>query len=608
VFHILNHATFKASLFMAAGIIDHEAGTRDMRVLRGLWRSMPITATLAMVAAAAMAGVPLANGFLSKEMFFAETLALESRGLVGTAVPIVATLAGAFAVAYSIRFIHDVFFHGDPVGLPRAPHEPPRFMRVPVEILVVVCLAVGMLPAMTIGPLLAIAAAPAAGGVLPAYSLALWHGFNLPLLMSAVALVAGIVLYFVLQRSFRLHEFDVLPVSAKRAFDAIQRAALRFAERMFHALPYHRLRGMLGFVFVAAIVAAAWPLARDGLGFSHPAAVPPSPAAALGVAGIGVWVVGVAASLAAAVLYRRRLVALILVGAVGLVVSLTFVLLSAPDLALTQLLVETVTVILMMLVLHYLPAQSPPEPGRVRKVADAAIALVAGAGVTAIVYAVLTRPFQSIAPYYLEKSYTEGGGTNAVNVIIVDFRGFDTMLEITVLAIAGLIVHVLLGRLRVPDSFEPARRDPTFNPLMLRAAARIILPFGVLISVYLLLRGHNLPGGGFIAGLVLAIVLILVRVAGGAPLPLPDALRHPVAIAIGIVLAAGTGLGAMALGYPFLTSTFGHPVLPVVGEVPLASAALFDLGVFITVVGATLLALVVPALLGSERRERGARR
>jgi multicomponent K+:H+ antiporter subunit A len=326
------------------------------------------------------------------------------------------------------------------------------------------------------------------------------------------------------------------------------------------------------------------------------------------VAGIGVWVVGVAASLAAVVLYRRRLVALILVGAVGLVVSLTFVLLSAPDLALTQLLVETVTVILMMLVLHYLPAQSPPEPGRVRKVVDAAIALVAGAGATAIVYAVLTRPFRSIAPYYLEKSYTEGGGTNAVNVIIVDFRGFDTMLEITVLAIAGLIVHVLLGRLRVPDSFEPARRDPTFNPLMLRAAARIILPFGVLISVYLLLRGHNLPGGGFIAGLVLAIVLILVRVAGGAPLPLPDALRHPVAIAIGIVLAAGTGLGAMALGYPFLTSTFGHPVLPVVGEVPLASAALFDLGVFITVVGATLLALVVPALLGSERREKGARR
>ena len=152
VFHILNHATFKASLFMAAGIIDHEAGTRDMRVLRGLWRKMPITATLAMVAAAAMAGVPLANGFLSKEMFFAETLVLESRGFVGTAVPIVATLAGAFAVAYSIRFIHDVFFHGDPVGLPRTPHEPPRFMRVPVEILVVVCLAVGILPAVTIGP------------------------------------------------------------------------------------------------------------------------------------------------------------------------------------------------------------------------------------------------------------------------------------------------------------------------------------------------------------------------------------------------------------------------------------------------------------------------
>jgi multicomponent K+:H+ antiporter subunit A len=217
----------------------------------------------------------------------------------------------------------------------------------------------------------------------------------------------------------------------------------------------------------------------------------------------------------------------------------------------------------------------------------------------------MVRPGASYADFFLRESVPRGGGSNVVNVIIVDFRGFDTMFEITVLAIAGLIVHVLLGRFRVPDSFAPARRDTAFNPLILRAAARVILPFGVLVAVYLLLRGHNLPGGGFIAGLVLAAALVVTRIAGGSPLP--GRLVHGVVIAAGLAVAAGTGAGAIAFGYPFLTSTFGHPVLPIVGEVPLASAALFDLGVFVTVVGATLLALIVPALLGSPRRERGGR-
>ena len=154
VFHIINHATFKASLFMAAGIIDHETGTRDMRKLNGLWSCMPITATLAMVAAAAMAGVPLLNGFLSKEMFFAETLEQSTLGSISWIIPAFATIGAAFSVAYSLRFIHDVFFNGDPVDLPRIPHEPPRYMRVPVEILVGICLIVGLFPEYTMGDIL----------------------------------------------------------------------------------------------------------------------------------------------------------------------------------------------------------------------------------------------------------------------------------------------------------------------------------------------------------------------------------------------------------------------------------------------------------------------
>ena len=181
---MMNHATFKASLFMAAGIIDHETGTRDIRRLDGLYRCMPITGTLAIVASAAMAGVPLLNGFLSKEMFFAETVFVSAHPWVEAGLPLAATLAGVFAVVYSLRFGHDVFFGPPPRDLPRQPHEPPRWMRVPVELLVLACLVVGIVPAWSVGPLLAAAARPVVGGTLPEYSLAVWHGFNAPLLMS----------------------------------------------------------------------------------------------------------------------------------------------------------------------------------------------------------------------------------------------------------------------------------------------------------------------------------------------------------------------------------------------------------------------------------------
>lgn len=153
IFHMANHATFKASLFMAAGIIDHETGTRDMRKLTGLYRSMPITATLALVASAAMAGVPLLNGFLSKEMFFAEAVEMHMESWLDWIAPYVATLASLFSVTYSIRFIHGVFWGPKPLHLPKMPHEPPHFMRLPMELLVFVCLAVGIFPNVTIGPI-----------------------------------------------------------------------------------------------------------------------------------------------------------------------------------------------------------------------------------------------------------------------------------------------------------------------------------------------------------------------------------------------------------------------------------------------------------------------
>jgi multicomponent K+:H+ antiporter subunit A len=225
------------------------------------------------------------------------------------------------------------------------------------------------------------------------------------------------------------------------------------------------------------------------------------------------------------------------------------------------------------------------------------LATVAGVGAATIAWAVMTRPFDSISPFYLAQALPAGGGTNAVNVIIVDFRGFDTLGEIAVLGIAALIVFALLARFRVPETFVPAPADESWNPLLLQVVTRTLLPLAAMVSVYLFLRGHNLPGGGFVAGLVLAAAVMIVRVAGGATLPDGSGLAHARWIGAGLLVAGLTGLGSVAFGHPFLTSSFGHPVLPVIGELPLATAALFDLGVYLTVIGATLLALMTPAVL-----------
>ena len=595
LFHILNHAVFKASLFMAAGIIDHETGSRDMRQLNGLWQFMPITGTLAMVASAAMAGVPLLNGFLSKEMFFAETVDLDASHLIEWFVPVVATVAAALAVAYSMRFIHDVFFNGQPVGLTRTPHEPPRWLRVPVEVLVVVCLAVGIAPNWTIGPVLA-AMVDGTLGMRPEYSLALWHGFNAPLLMSCIALAAGVAVYFGLQRYINLHSVTRLPVSGKHVFDAAVGALETVAHQVVTRLPSTSLRGHLGWIVAAAIAAMAWPLSHFGFGQSP--TVISAGAGSYSVIGGLLWLLAVVAAFAATFNYRRRLTALVLLGAAGLAVSLMFVLFSAPDLALTQLLVEVATIALMMIVLHFLPQESPAEPGRSRQWRDAGLAGVAGVGIACVAHAVLTRPFASISPFYLAKAVPEGGGTNVVNVILVDFRGFDTIGEVTVLGASALLVYALLAGFHVHRDHRAADIMDDWNPLLVRTVTRLVLPLAALVTAFLFLRGHNLPGGGFIAGLVLACAILVLRIGGGGrPILDPVHLPYQPWVAAGLLIAALTGVGSMALGYPFLTSASLHPVLPVLGEIPVASAALFDLGVFITVVAATMLATISPGIL-----------
>ena len=360
VFHIVNHATFKASLFMAAGIIDHETGSRDMRKLNGLWHFMPHTATLAMVASAAMAGVPLFNGFLSKEMFFDEALDLGHLGLLGQIVPIAAVAGGLFGVAYSARFIHDVFFNGPPVGLPKTPHEPPRWMKVPVEVLVLICVVVGIAPAYTVGGIVHLAATEVYGAELPPYTLAIWHGFNLPLAMSAVALAGGLAMYWLLQRKYNLHLHAPSGWTGRLAYQKLMDGLLRAAGRVTAKVENGSLQRSLAWLLGAAVVVAATPFLGHALAPGERAAVAATPVAVV------VWLILAATVVALVALHRHRFLAVILAGVIGLVTTLTFVHFSAPDLALTQISVEVVSTALLLMGLarlfHRPPAGSTPRP------------------------------------------------------------------------------------------------------------------------------------------------------------------------------------------------------------------------------------------------------
>jgi multicomponent K+:H+ antiporter subunit A len=628
IFHLVNHATFKASLFMAAGIIDHEAGTRDMRKLSGLFRFMPFTAVLAMVAAAAMAGVPLLNGFLSKEMFLAEAVAGAGRHPLATALPVLATMASAFSVLYSLRFIHTTFFGPAPTELDRVPHEPPVWMRRPVEILVLLCLVVGILPAFTVGPFLRSAFVAILGPDLPYYSLAIWHGFNLPLVLSLVAMTLGIGLYVVFGKAINANlgggPLVIRWLNGGFLFEKTMTAVFRIAEagtKVFAARGVQQqLRAiMLVVVGVAVMAAAGW----GGLWFVAPdLAVPTLAELAFAL----LWIVGGACGVAAAWQAKyHRLAAVVLMGGAGLASCLSFLWLSAPDLAITQLLVEIVTTVLLLLGLRWLPKrlESIKVPAhlqrrsKLRRGFDLMLATLFGTGLAALSYAVMTRPalLEGVSRYYVEQAYALAGGRNLVNVILVDFRAFDTFGEITVLGIVGLTVFVLLRRFRpYEDSLaEPAqkrlqtasdrKRDDrtegdTLREVMLvpQVVMRWIFPFVILLAVHLYLRGHDLPGGGFAAGICLSIAFLLQYMASGARW-VEDRLeiRPALWIGSGLLIATVAGVGAWIFGRPFLTSFFQYADLPVLGRIPVASALVFDLGVVILVLGATVLMLVALA-------------
>lgn len=591
IFHIINHATFKGSLFMVAGIIDHESGTRDMRKLNGLFKMMPHTAVLAMIAAAAMAGVPLLNGFLSKEMFFEQAISASDSPLAIWTIPALVTIAAIFSVAYSLRFIHDVFFNGQPIDLPKTPHEPPRFMKIPVDILVVLCLLVGVAPMFLISPILTVAVASSLQTAAPAFSLAIWHGFNVPLLMSFIALVLGVAVYSVRHYLFAWHEKSLHEISGKAVFDWLLWKTIRFAKKTTDAFDQTHLQPAVSWTLAGALVLSMITFFQ----FSSPL-IGNRTLIEADIITILMAITLIIASALTVILHHKRLVSLIAIGVVGLVVALGFVKFSAPDLALTQLSVEVVTIVLLLLALFFLPQHTPQERSYIRFTRDGILSVSAGIAVFMLTMAVLSREYAPISGFFLENAKPGGGGTNVVNVILVDFRGFDTLGEIVVLALAGLCVFAMLEGLRLAAPSKDIdglswSHDP--HPPIMQTLTRLLFPLMLMVAVFIFLRGHNLPGGGFIAGLIASVALISQYLANGIDWT-NERLRvdmHRI-IWLGLLIATATGMVSMLLGYPFLTSAFTYLNWPVVGKFEVASAIAFDLGVFLVVVGATVMILV----------------
>ncbi|WP_299303620.1 monovalent cation/H+ antiporter subunit A [uncultured Litoreibacter sp.] len=594
MFHILNHATFKAALFMSAGIIDHETHTRDIRRLGGLRTLMPITFTIATLAALSMAGIPLLNGFLSKEMMLEEanhTVLFNSPYLV----PVLATIGSLFSAAYCFRLIGHTFLGPVRDDYPAKPHDPPVGLWGPPSLLVILVVVIGVAPFLA-EPFVKLVTASVLGEAaeVPKAYFKIWHGLVPALFMSIAAVVGGLLMMAVFNPALRFWDAAPRP-EAKTIFEAIIAFAVGLARRIIaplHDGAFSRYAAIMA-ITVVAVGYHAWITGTVGAPTRTPQTANP-----VQIAG---WLMLVAATGGLVFLHRNRLLSLILIGIVGLMVSVGFVFFSAPDLAMTQLTVEVVTIILLLLALNFLPNRTPVESTVLRRTSDTVVAVAGGLAATVLSYHYLLRDTvaPSISEFHLANSYKGGGGTNVVNVILVDFRGFDTYGEIIVLGIAALLIYALTEtllsgpvRARLLNRKPDQPRAGNMHPMMMVVMTRVIMPVVLMVAFYIFLRGHNEPGGGFIAGLVASIAVVMQYMASGFAWTTAR-LRYPYhgVIGSGVLIAGLTGIGSWFFTKPFLTSDFTYVRIPPFEKFELATAALFDLGVFLAVVGAVMLSL-----------------
>ncbi|MEO9648953.1 MAG: monovalent cation/H+ antiporter subunit A [Roseobacter sp.] len=607
-FHILNHATFKAALFMSAGIVDHGVHTRDIRRLGGLRHAMPITFVIASIAALSMAGIPPLNGFLSKEMMLEEAYHTElfhSHYLMAVLV----VLGSVFSAAYSFRLIAHTFLGPKRTDYPATPHDPGPGLWVPPAILVVLVVVIGIAPFLA-EPFVKIVTAAVLGDAaeVPTAHFKIWHGLVPALYMSFAATIGGLILLALYKPLLKL--WDAVPrPEAKAIFEGLVETIVKLAQSA--VLPLHNgsFSRYAGIATVAIVGAGYYAWATGSVGTPTRDI---QPAGSVAIAG---WLMLIVATIALVFLHRNRLLSLILMGISGLMVSVGFVFFSAPDLAMTQFTVEGVTIVLLLLALNFLPKQTPVESSVFRRGRDAVIAIVGGLAAMGLTYHYLLRgtDLPSISAFHAANSYKGGGGTNMVNVILVDFRGFDTYGEIIVLGIAALLIYALTEalldgpvRARLLNRKPDQPRAGGMHPMMMVVLTRVMMPVVMLVGFYIFLRGHNDPGGGFIAGLIVSIGVVMQYMASGFNWTTAR-LRYPYhgIIGAGVLIAGATGIGSWFVSKPFLTSDFTYVRIPPFKEFELATAALFDLGVFLAVVGAVLLTLESLSRLATRQNQPG---
>jgi multicomponent Na+:H+ antiporter subunit A len=589
---LLAHALFKAALFFVVGVIDHTTGTRDLRDLSGLRRAAPAVWLVALLAAASMAGVPPLAGFVGKEAILAAFL---GGGWWQWAVLAGVVCGSGLTVAYTVRFLWGAF--ADKPAVAARPVRPASWLFLaPAAVLAVAGLVAGLSAPALDGLLAGYADSYADGGT---YHLALWHGLTPALGLSAVVLTGGAALFLGTARTrwwLRLR----LPADGAAIYERAIGWLGRLAVEVTGATQRGSLPIYLGTILSVLVVLGGAALASGAAVATGPrlwdAPVQLVPAAALIVAAVF------------ATRARRRLAAVVLVGVTGYATAILFVLHGAPDLALTQFLVETCTMVMFVLVLRRLPGHFSVRPLVASRRLRVAIGVAVGAVVSGLAYAATTgRQATPISTGFPGPAVSYGGGRNVVNVTLVDIRAWDTMGEISVLLVAAVGVAALVfggSRRLVHGARRPPLPDPPRGQVWLMAGhtldaglrspileviTRLIFHVIVLFSVYLLFAGHNAPGGGFAGGLVVGLALVLRYLAGGRhELNVAAPVDAGVVMGAGLFVALGTALAAMIAGGQVLQSTLMDWHLPVLGHVHFVTSMIFDVGVYLVVIGVVL--------------------
>ncbi len=619
---LLAHALYKSTLFLSVGIIDHRAGTRDLRKLSGLGREAPVLAVISALAIASMVGLPPTFGFVAKEAVFTSLLADATTGApLGWIALIGVGLGSVLTVAYSARFLWGAFSRKPGVEACRPVHEHANFLMAPA-LLSASGLALGLIAHLVDGWVAGYPTAFPAGE--ESYHLALWHGLEPALAISAVTLACGAVLFVARQRVAQLQVSLDTGLSAADAYGTTMRLIDRTAARTTSLTQRGSLPFYLGVILTvfALSISTVLILNRTWPGEFSPWDYPAQLA-------IGVIMIVAAFAATRAV---KRFQAVVLVGVTGFGMSALFALQGAPDLALTQILVEVVTLVAFVLVLRRLPARLGQQHGTVHR---GLRAVVGGAvGILMAVVAMVALGARTRLPISLEwarLAFEEGHGRNIVNVALVDIRGWDTMGELSVVIAAATGVASLIfisgrgvdnlptvarrvarktARDRLRQSSDPTTTDrgswllagrtlaERNRSILLEVVVRLIFHSVIVVSIYLLLSGHNAPGGGFAGGLVAGMALIARYLAGG---------RHELGAAApvdagkllgaGLVLAVGTAMVPLFFGADALSSTIVEWNLGVFGHLEFVTSTIFDIGVYLVVIG---LVLDVLRSLGAE--------